>query len=205
MASQIRGHSAAPTSLPSQHPISSPDPDRSPDEQEQDDPTTSPLTTPPDHPNPADDEEDENNHERPPHEPNGSPAGPGGEPNPPDGGSDGRSDEDDGDEQGRDEGNIDEPIGHHGEPDNVMVRDLLRLLGPILAECREPPPAAAPNARQLKVNAPDEFDSCNPKKLKSFFTVWNEAYIMLVSCIDYALDMTCIQSVSQCFIVGGIL
>ena len=36
-------------------------------------------------------------------------------------------------------------------------------------------------------------------------TVWNEAYIMLVSCIDYALDMTCIQSVSQCFIVGGIL
>ena len=37
------------------------------------------------------------------------------------------------------------------------------------------------------------------------FTVWNEAYIMLVSCIDYALDMTCIQSVSQCFIVCGIL
>ena len=36
-------------------------------------------------------------------------------------------------------------------------------------------------------------------------TAWNEAYIMLVSCIDYALDMTCIQSVSQCFIVGGIL
>ena len=36
-------------------------------------------------------------------------------------------------------------------------------------------------------------------------TAWNEAYIMLVSCIDYALDMTCIQSVSQRFIVGGIL
>ena len=36
-------------------------------------------------------------------------------------------------------------------------------------------------------------------------TAWNEAYIMLVSCIDYALDMTCIQSVSQCFIVCGIL
>ena len=36
-------------------------------------------------------------------------------------------------------------------------------------------------------------------------TAWNEAYIMLVSCIDYALDITCIQSVSQCFIVGGIL
>ena len=39
----------------------------------------------------------------------------------------------------------------------------------------------------------------------SSLTAWNEAYIMLVSCIDYALDMTCIQSVSQCFIVGGIL
>ena len=37
------------------------------------------------------------------------------------------------------------------------------------------------------------------------YTAWNEAYIMLVSCIDYALDMTCIQSVSQCFIVCGIL
>ena len=40
---------------------------------------------------------------------------------------------------------------------------------------------------------------------KVTYTAWNEAYIMLVSCIDYALDMTCIQSVSQCFIVGGIL
>ena len=40
---------------------------------------------------------------------------------------------------------------------------------------------------------------------KEAHTVWNEAYIMLVSCIDYALDMTCIQSVSQCFIVCGIL
>ena len=41
--------------------------------------------------------------------------------------------------------------------------------------------------------------------LADVHTAWNEAYIMLVSCIDYALDMTCIQSVSQCFIVGGIL
>ena len=41
--------------------------------------------------------------------------------------------------------------------------------------------------------------------LQVSLTVWNEAYIMLVSCIDYALDMTCIQSVSQCFIVAGIL
>ena len=44
----------------------------------------------------------------------------------------------------------------------------------------------------------------NPGALQAH-TAWNEAYIMLVSCIDYALDMTCIQSVSQCFIVGGIL
>ena len=44
-----------------------------------------------------------------------------------------------------------------------------------------------------------------PKPCKGTHTAWNEAYIMLVSCIDYALDMTCIQSVSQCFIVCGIL
>ena len=44
-----------------------------------------------------------------------------------------------------------------------------------------------------------------PYATLALHTVWNEAYIMLVSCIDYALDMTCIQSVSQCFIVGGIL
>ena len=43
------------------------------------------------------------------------------------------------------------------------------------------------------------------RALLGLSTAWNEAYIMLVSCIDYALDMTCIQSVSQCFIVGGIL
>ena len=120
--------------------------------------------------------QDESNHEHPPHEPNGSPVGPGGELNPPDGGSDGGSDENDGDEQGRDEGNIDEPIGCCREPDNVTVQDLLRLLGPILAECREPPPAAAPNARQLKVNAPDEFNSRNPKKLKSFLVSCNNAF-----------------------------
>ena len=45
----------------------------------------------------------------------------------------------------------------------------------------------------------------HPDSLMAYGTAWNEAYIMLVSCIDYALDMTCIQSVSQCFIVGGIL
>ena len=117
IASQNCGCGTTPTSLPSQQPISSPDPDRSPNEWEQDDPTTSLLTTPPDCPDPADDEEDENNHEHPPHELNGSLAGLGGEPNPPDG----RSDENDGDEQGRDEGNIDEPIRHHGELDNMMV------------------------------------------------------------------------------------
>ena len=136
------------------------------------DPTTSRLTTPPDCPDPANDEEDENNHEHPPHELNGSPAGPGGEPNPPDGGSD----ENDGDEHGRDKGNIDEPIGHRREPDNMTVRDLLCLLGPILAECREPLPAAALNARRLKVNTPDEFDSRNPKKLKSFLVSCNNAF-----------------------------
>ena len=58
----------------------------------------------------------------------------------------------------------------------MTVRDLLCLLGPILAERREPPPAAAPNARRLKVNAPDEFDGRNPKKLKSFLVSCNNAF-----------------------------
>jgi hypothetical protein len=74
---------------------------------------------------------------------------PPGEPTPPDGGSDGRPDENDGtdeDEQDRDEGNDDEPSRLRGEPDNMMVRDLLRLLGPILAVRLDPPPAIAPNA-----------------------------------------------------------
>jgi hypothetical protein len=77
----------------------------------------------------------------------GSPAAPGGEPNPPDGGSDGRPDENDGtdgDKQDRDEGN---DGGPRGEPDNMSVRDLLCLLGPILAVRRDPPPTIAPNAR----------------------------------------------------------
>jgi hypothetical protein len=104
---------------------------------------------------------------------------PSGEPNPPNGGSNGGPDENDrtdGDERDRDEGNDNEPSRPRGEPDNMSVRDLLRLLGPILAVRWDPPPAIAPNARRLKVNAPDEFDSCNPKKLKSFLVSCNNAF-----------------------------
>jgi hypothetical protein len=152
---------------------------RPPNEREQDIPTPSPLTTPPGRSDPTNDEEHENNDERPHLAPNEAPADPDGEPNPPDGGSDGGSDGDGGDEgdgQDRDEGNNDEPIGPRREPENVTVGDLLRILGPILAERRGPPPAVAPNARRLKVNAPDEFDGRNPKKLKSFLVSCNNAF-----------------------------
>ena len=65
---------------------------------------------------------------------------------------------------------------------------------------RSPRAAAFPSPH----HAVGDADACiRPHPLAN--TVWNEAYIMLMSCIDYALDMTCIQSVSQRFIVGGIL
>jgi hypothetical protein len=103
------------------------------------------------------------------------PAAPRGEPTPPDGGPD-ENDGTDEDEQDRDEGNDDKPSGPCGEPDNMTVRDLLCLLGPILAVRPDPPPAIAPNARRLKVNALDEFDGRNPKKLKSFLVSCNNAF-----------------------------
>jgi hypothetical protein len=40
----------------------------------------------------------------------------------------------------------------------------------------DPLPAIAPNARQLKANALDEFDGRNPKKLKSFLVSCNNAF-----------------------------
>jgi hypothetical protein len=102
-----------------------------------------------------------------------------GEPNPPDGRSNGGPDKNDGtdeDKQDRDKGNDDEPSRPRGEPDNMTVQDLLRLLGPILAVCLDPPPAIALNARQLKVNTLDEFNGHNPKKLKSFLVSCNNAF-----------------------------
>jgi hypothetical protein len=97
---------------------------------------------------------------------------------PPHGRSDGGPNENDGtdeDEQDRDKGNDNEPSGPHGEPD-MMVPDLLHLLGPILAVRPDPPPTIAPNARRLKVNVLDKFDGCNPKKLKSFLVSCNNAF-----------------------------
>ena len=67
----------------------------------------------------------------------------------------------------------------HLRPDNLSVWDLLRILGPILAERRSPPhipPAALPNPRQLKVNSPEEFDGRSPRKLKSFLVSCNHAF-----------------------------
>jgi hypothetical protein len=94
---------------------------------------------------------------------------------PPHGGPD-KNDGTDKDEQDRDEGNDDKPSKPHREPDNMTVRDLLHLLSPILAVRPDPPPAIAPNAQQLKVNAPDKFDGHNPKKLKSFLVSCNNAF-----------------------------
>jgi hypothetical protein len=64
----------------------------------------------------------------------------------PDGGPD-KNDGTDEDEQDRDEGNDDKPSRPHGEPDNMTVRDLLCLLGPILVVRPDPLPAIAPNTR----------------------------------------------------------
>jgi hypothetical protein len=58
----------------------------------------------------------------------------------------------------------------------MTVRELLCLLGPILAVCPDPLPALAPNTQQLKVNAPDEFNGRNPKKLKSFLVSCNNTF-----------------------------
>jgi hypothetical protein len=58
----------------------------------------------------------------------------------------------------------------------MTVCDLLCLLGPILVVRPDPPPAIAPNARQLKVNVPDKFDGRNPKKLKSFLVSCNNTF-----------------------------
>jgi hypothetical protein len=136
--------------------------------------------------------------DRPPDEcEQGGPAAPRGEQTPPDGGPD-ENDGTDEDEQDRDEGNDDKPSGPHGELDNMTVRDLLHLLGPILAVRPDPPPAIAPNARQLKVNAPDEFDSCNPKKLKSFLVSCNnvfhadpDTFCLHDKHVSYALSYLC--------------
>src|SRR6266849_1749554 len=139
-------------------------------------PLVPPITSPPTlvRPSHTDDEEI-------PSHPNnaGDPEGPNGDPDPADDGPDDGPDRDDGDERSTPEPNNDDPFEAHGGADNLTVRDLLRILGPILAERRSPPhipPAAPPHPRRLKVNSPEEFDGRSPKKLKSFLVSCNHAF-----------------------------
>ena len=102
------------------------------------------------------------------------------------------------DERSTEEPNNDDPFEAHGGADNLSVQDLLRILGPILAECQSPPhipPVAPPNPRRLKVNSPEEFDGCSPRKLKSFLISCNHAFHVDPDtfrphdkCVSYALS-----------------
>src|SRR6266852_1552346 len=139
-------------------------------------PLVPPITSPPAlvRPSHTDDEEI-------PLHPNnaGDPEGPNGDPDPADDGPDDGPDRDDGDERRTPELNNDDPFEAHGGANNLTVRDLLHILGPILAECRSPPhipPATPPHPRRRKVNSPEEFDGRSPKKLKSFLVSCNHAF-----------------------------
>jgi hypothetical protein len=145
-----------------------------------DGPFVSPTTSPPAPVRPSHTEEHVDNQGNPsPHTNTGVPEVPNGDPDPSDDEPDGGPDGDDGDERRTEELNNDDPFEAHGGADNLSVRDLLRILGPILAERRGPPhtpPAAPPNPRRLKVNSPEEFDGHSPKKLKSFLVSCNHAF-----------------------------
>src|SRR5713101_8202146 len=139
-------------------------------------PLVPPITSPPALVRPSHTDDEEN-----PSHPNnaGDPEGPNGDPDPSDDGPDDRPDRDDGDERSTPEPNNDDPFEAHGGADNLTVRDLLRILGPILAEHQSPPhipPATPPHPRRLKVNSPEEFDGRSPKKLKSFLVSCNHAF-----------------------------
>ncbi len=143
-------------------------------------PLVPPITSVPAPVRPSHTEEHVDNEEdSPPRNNAGGPEGPNGDPDPSDDRPDDGPDRDDGDERSTPELNNDDPFEAHGGADNLTVRDLLRILGPILAERRSPPHiplAAPPNPRRLKVNSPEEFDGRSPKKLKSFLVSCNHAF-----------------------------
>ena len=107
----------------------------------------SPTTSPPAPVRPSHTEEHVDNQGNPlPYTNTGGPEVPDGDPDPSDDRPDGAPDGDDEDERRTEELNNDDPFDVHGGADNLTVRDLLRILGPILAECRGPPhtPLVAP-------------------------------------------------------------
>ena len=78
----------------------------------------------------------------------GGPSGPDGDPDPSDDRPNSIPNEDDRDERSTEEPNNDDPFEAHGGADNLTVWDLLRILGPILAERQRPPhipPVTPPN------------------------------------------------------------
>src|SRR5271169_4613528 len=76
-------------------------------------------------------------------------------------------------------GLTDEPDGADPGADmpNVSARELMELLGRVLAD-RAPaaPPAHSSASRSIKVNPPEEFDSRSSRKLKSFLVSCNNAF-----------------------------
>src|SRR5271163_2381970 len=76
-------------------------------------------------------------------------------------------------------GLTDEPDGADPGADtpNVSARELIELLGRVLAD-RAPaaPPAHSSASRSIKVNPPEEFDGRSSRKLKSFLVSCNNAF-----------------------------
>ena len=111
-----------------------------------DDPLIPPIPVRPPHV-----EAHEDNQEIPlPRNSAGGPSGPDGDPDPSDDGPDGTPDGDDRDKRSTEEPNNDDPFEAHGGADYLTVRDLLCILGPILAERQSPihiPLAAPPTPR----------------------------------------------------------
>src|SRR6266852_3837545 len=127
-----------------------------------DDPLVPPITSPPVPVHPSHTEEHIDDEEIPlPRNNAGDPEGPNRDPDPADDGPDDGPDRDDGDERSTPEPNNDDLFETHRGADNLTVRDLLCILGPILAERQSPPhipPVAPLNPQRLKVNSPEEFD-----------------------------------------------
>src|SRR5271154_1740302 len=77
------------------------------------------------------------------------------------------------------DGLTDEPDGADPVADtpNVSARELMELLGRVLANCAPVvPPAHSSASRSIKVNPPEEFDGHSSRKLKSFLVSCNNAF-----------------------------
>src|SRR5271163_1762260 len=75
-------------------------------------------------------------------------------------------------------GLTDEPDGADlgADTPNVSARELMELLGRVLADCAPAvPPAHSSASRSIKVNPPKEFDGRSSRKLKSFLVSCNNS------------------------------